>query len=498
MAEYIGAIDIGTSGVRFIIFDHDATTVASAYQEVPLSYPEPGWVEQDPERLVEMTLAVIRAGLARGKIRPTDLAAVGITNQRETTIVWDRSTGRPVYPAIVWQDRRTASRCQELQATEAARMIRARTGLPSDPYFSATKIEWLLENVPGLAARAARNEVLFGTVDTWLLWHLIGEHVTEPTNASRTLLYDIHEGYFDPDLLSLFDIPVDCLPTVQPSLSVFGHTRPDLFGARIPVSGVLGDQQAALFGQTCFTAGEAKATWGTGAFLLMNTGQQPITSEHGLLTTIAYASPDGSPCYALEGSVFVAGAVIQWLRDGLGIIEDAAQSNTLAQAVSSTGNVYFVPALTGLGAPHWDPYARGTILGITRGTRREHIVRAALEGIAYQTYDVVRALEHDTGERLGELRIDGGAARNDFLCQFQSDLLGIPLVRPSILETTALGAAFAAGISIGFWEDLTALRSLYRVEKRYTPLMKEAKRERLLADWARAVERAKDWEREIE
>ena len=498
MAEYIGAIDIGTSGVRFVVFDHDARAVASAYQEVPLAYPKPGWVEQDPERLVEMTLAVIRAALAQGNIQPADLAAVGLTNQRETTIVWDRSTGRPVYPAIVWQDRRTAGRCQELQATEDARVIRARTGLPIDPYFSATKIEWLLENVPGLAVRAARGEVLFGTVNTWLLWHLTGEHLTEPTNASRTLLYDIHEGEFNRDLLSLFDIPVDCLPMVQPSLSVFGDTRPDLFGARIPVAGILGDQQAALFGQTCFTAGEAKITWGTGAFLLMNTGQRPVASEHGLLTTIAYASPDENPFYALEGSVFMAGAVIQWLRDGLGIIEDAAQSNALAQGVSSTENVYFVPALTGLGAPHWDPYARGTILGITRGTRREHIVRAALEGIAYQTYDVVRALEDGTGERLSELRIDGGAARNEFLCQFQSDLLGIPLVRPSILETTALGAAFAAGISIGFWEDLAALRSLYRVEERYEPLMKEAERERLLANWTRAVERAKGWERETE
>jgi len=498
MAEYIGAIDIGTSGVRFVVFDHNAIAVASAYQEVPLYYPEPGWVEQDPEQLVEMTLAVIRAALAQGDIRPTDLAAVGLTNQRETTIVWDRPTGKPVYPAIVWQDRRTAGRCRELQDTEAARMIRARAGLPIDPYFSATKLEWLLENVSGLAARAARGEVLFGTVDTWLLWHLTGKHLTEPTNASRTLLYDIHEGEFDPDLLSLFDIPVACLPTVRPSLSVFGHTLPDLFGARIPVAGILGDQQAALFGQTCFTAGEAKATWGTGAFLLMNTGQLPIASEHGLLTTIAYAPPDEAPFYAIEGSIFVAGAVIQWLRDGLGLIEDAAQSNALAQGVSSTENVYFVPALTGLGAPHWDPYARGTILGITRGTRREHIVRAALEGIAYQTYDVVRALEHDTGECLSELRIDGGAARNDFLCQFQSDLLGIPLVRPSILETTALGAAFAAGVSSGFWEDLAALRSLYRVEQRYTPLMKEAKRERLLANWTRAVERAKDWERETE
>jgi len=496
MAEYIGAIDIGTSGVRFAVFDHDARIIASAYQEVPLFYPEPGWVEQDSDKLVETTMAVIRDALVRGRIQPADLAAVGLTNQRETTIVWDRSTGRAIYPAIVWQDRRTAGRCQELQVTEAARMIHARTGLPIDPYFSATKIEWLLKNVPGLASRAARSEVLFGTVDTWLLWHLTGEHVTEPTNASRTLLYDIHEGEFDQDLLSLFDIPVDCLPTVQPSLSIFGHTHPDLFGSRIPVAGVLGDQQAALFGQTCFTAGEAKATWGTGAFLLMNSGQQPITSEHGLLTTIAYASPDETPCYALEGSVFVAGAVIQWLRDGLGIIEDAAQSDALAQGVSSTGDVYFVPALTGLGAPHWDPYARGTILGITRGTRREHIVRAALEGIAYQTYDVVRALEDDTGERLNELRVDGGAARNDFLCQFQSDLLGIPLVRPSILETTALGAAFAAGVSIGFWEDLAALRSLYRVERHYMPLMKEAERERLLADWTRAVERAKDWERE--
>jgi glycerol kinase len=498
MISYIGAIDIGTSGVRFVLFDRDARVISSAYQEIPLSYPKPGWVEQDPERLFAAALTVANAAFAGEGIRPTELAAIGITNQRETSIVWDRSTGKPVYPAIVWQDRRTAGRCAELQGSDNGKLVRARTGLPIDPYFSATKVEWLLENVPGLSARAARGEVLFGTVDTWLLWRLAGVHTTDPTNASRTLLFDIRKSCFDSDLLSIFGVTETCLPEVQPSLSIFGYTHPEVFGARVPVAGVLGDQQAALFGQAGFTDGEAKVTWGTGAFLLMNTGHRPIASEHGLLTTIAYASPDEAPYYALEGSVFVAGAAIQWLRDGLGIIEDAAQSNALAQGVSSTDGVYFVPALTGLGAPYWDPHARGTIIGITRGTRREHIVRAALEGIAYQTYDVVRALERDAGSRLTELRVDGGAAKNEFLCQFQSDLLGIPVTRPAILETTALGAAFAAGISVGFWKDFTALQNLYRTEQRYTPSMKEDERERLLSGWKGAVERAKGWGKETQ
>lgn len=508
MVEYIGAIDMGTSGVRFIVFDRAAKTIGSAYHDLSLAYPEPGWVEQDPEELVTTTLAVVRTAIDRAGIRPAELAAIGLANQRETTIVWDRSTGKAVYPAIIWQDRRTADRCQEMRAAGVGEMVRTRTGLPIDPYFSATKLAWLLRNVPGLSARAARGELLFGTVDTWLLWNLAGVHATDPTNASRTLLFDIHKQRFDPELLSLFGVSAVSLPEVRPSLSVFGQTRKDIFGARVPVAGLLGDQQAALFGQACFAAGEAKVTWGTGAFLLLNTGHRPVESKHGLLTTVAYTTPGEPPCYALEGSVFAAGAAIQWLRDGLEILPDAAQSCALAQGLTSTDGLYFVPALTGLGAPHWDPHARGTILGITRGTKREHLVRAALEAIAYQTCDVVRAMEADAGIRLSELRVDGGAARNDFLCRFQSDLLRIPVVRPAILETTALGAAFAAafaaasatavigGSDTGFWKDFDAVRALRREERRFTPSMKESERERLLSGWERAVERAKSWARE--
>lgn len=496
MQRYIGAIDIGTSGVRFVVFDHDARAVASAYQEIPLSYPKPGWVEEDPEELFAAALSVVTTALAQGEIRPAELAALGLTNQRETTVIWDRSTSKPIYPAIVWQDRRTANRCATLQATQDAKMVRARTGLPVDPYFSATKIEWLLQNVPGLSPRAACGEILCGTIDTWILWCLARVHATDPTNASRTLLSDIRKCRFDPDLLSLFGVPKECLPEMRPSLSIFGHTLPEVFGTRVPVAGILGDQQAALFGQGCFSAGEAKVTWGTGAFLLLNTGHRPVESQHGLLTTVAYTSHDEPPYYALEGSVFVAGAAIQWLRDGLEIIPDAASSGVLAQEVSSTDGVYFVPALTGLGAPHWDPHARGTILGITRGTKKEHLIRATLEGIAYQTYDVISALERDTGNALAELRVDGGVARNDFLCQFQSDLLGIPLIRPSYLETTALGAAFAAGITVGFWEDFGAVRALLKEGHRFTPRLEEQERKRLLSGWNRAVERASGWEEE--
>ena len=493
MRRYIGAIDAGTSGIRFVIFDRNAKEVASAYQEIPISYPKPGWVEQDPERLVTATLDVIRSALDQGNIRPDELAAVGLANQRETTIVWDRETGKPVHPAIVWQDRRTASRCAEL--APEAEMIRDRTGLPVDPYFSATKLEWLLDNVPGLSARAARGEVLFGTVDAWLLARLAGVHATDPTNASRTLLFDIANGRFDPDLLALFGVPETCLPEVRPSLSTFGRIRAEHFGVDIPVAGILGDQQAALFGQTAFRAGEGKVTWGTGAFLLMNTGDQLVRRCHPLLSTVAYTDSDGIACFAIEGSVFVAGAAIQWLRDGLGILGDAAESEAMAREVPSTDGVYFVPALVGLGAPNWDPGARGLIVGITRATGRAHLVRAALEAIAHQTLDVVRAMEDATQIRLTELRVDGGAAANDFLCQFQSDLLGIPVVRPVGLESTALGAAFAAGLAVGLWSGLDEVRGLWREELRFEPAMEPVERDRLLSGWARAVERSLGWER---
>lgn len=484
---------MGTSGVRFVVFDHEAKEVAAVYRELPLSYPAPGWVEQDPELMFRLALEVAGEAISKAGIGAEELAAIGITNQRETTIVWERSSGRPLAPAIVWQDRRTAPSCEKLRKLGQEVMLREKTGLRADPYFSATKLEWLFANVPGLRERAARGEALFGTVDSWLLWKLGGVHATDPTNASRTLLFDIHRLRWDPDLLSLFGVPEECLPCVRPSLSVFGKTKKELFGAEIPLAGVLGDQQAALFGQVCFDRGEAKVTWGTGAFLLLNTGDRPVESRHGLLATVAYTSPDGEVRYALEGSVFIAGAAIQWLRDGLGIIRSAAETEALAGSVPSTDGVYFVPALVGLGAPHWDPYARGAILGITRGTKRAHLVRAGLEAIAYQTNDVLRAMEADAGLSLSELKVDGGAAANNFLCQFQSDVLGIPVVRPKALETTALGAAFAAGLSVGFWEDLSALRGLWCEDRRFLPAMSPEERERLLSGWRRALSRAKGW-----
>ncbi|MCR4392435.1 MAG: glycerol kinase GlpK [Candidatus Acetothermia bacterium] len=495
MGEHVAAIDLGTTGVRCVVFDRDAQPVGKAYRELSLAYPRPGWVEQDPEAMVAGALSVVRAALRQARIRAVDLAALGITDQRETTVAWDRATGRPVHPAIVWQDRRTAPHCEALRRAGAEEGLRGRTGLPLDPYFSASKISWLLEHIPGLRERAARGEVLFGTVDAWLLWSLCGIHATDVTNASRTLLYDIRALRWDEEALVLFDVPAGCLPEVRPSLSVFGHTRPELLGAAVPVAGVLGDQESALFGQACFAPGEAKVTWGTGAFLLMNVGTRFVPSRHGLLTTVAYADR-AEVRYALEGSIFVAGAAVQWLRDGLGLLKDAAESESLAGGLPSNEGVYFVPALTGLGAPHWDPYARGTILGVTRGTGRAHLVRAALEAIAYQTHDVVRAMEADAGVPIRELRVDGGAARNDFLCQFQADVLGIPVLRPRFPETTVLGAALAAGVSVGFWRDLAELRARWEEDRRFVPQMSDADRERLLAGWRAAVARARGWARE--
>ncbi len=492
MEKYVGAIDLGTTGVRFVIFDSAAREVASAYRELPLSYPQPGWVEQDPELMVRETATVFREALDKAKIGPERIAALGITNQRETTVVWDRETGEPLYPAIVWQDRRTAPRCDELRRTHAE-LIRGRTGLTPDPYFSATKLEWLLMNVPGLAERAEKGEVAFGTVDSWLLFRLCGVHLTDHTNASRTMLFDIRRLAWDPEILGIFSVPGEVLPEVRPSLSHFGVTDGKVLGAEIPVTGVLGDQQAALFGQGCLDAGGAKVTWGTGAFLLLNTGTEVPTSAQGLLSTVAYSTGDRA-AYALEGSVFIAGAAIQWLRD-LELISSAAESEELSRSLPDNEGVYFVPALVGLGAPYWDPYARGTILGLTRGTTRAHLVRAALEAIAYQTHDVVRAMEADAGIQLPELRVDGGAARNDFLCQFQADILGVPVVRPEVLETTALGAALAAGVAAGIW-GISDVPELVRVERRFDPAMPDKERERLLSSWKRAVERARGWAKE--
>ena len=491
--KHVGALDLGTTGVRFVIFDGEAREAAAAYRELPLSYPRPGWVEQDPQLMVTLSLEVLQEALGEAGLRAGDLAAIGITNQRETVAVWDRETGESLAPAIVWQDRRTAARCRELSRAGLEAKIHEITGLSLDPYFSATKLEWLLQNIPDLRARARAGEICVGTVDSWLLFRLGGVHATDHTNASRTMLFDIHRLSWSGELLELFSIPPGCLPEVRPSLSVFGRTKRDLLGAEVPLAGVLGDQQAALLGQGCLSPGEGKVTWGTGAFLLVNTGDRPLGSRHRLLTTVAYTTP-GEVRYALEGSVFIAGAAIQWLRD-LGIIAAAAETEALAKELPGNEGVYFVPALTGLGAPHWDPYARGAILGLTRGTTRAHLARAALEAIAYQTHDLVRALEADSERALSELKVDGGAARNDFLCQFQADLLGIPVQRPQVLETTALGAALAAGASVGLWE-LADIPSLVRPERTFQPRMSPAERERLLSGWRKALERAKGWAEE--
>lgn len=485
----MGALDLGTTGVRFVVFDAQAQQVAAAYRELPLSYPRPGWVEQDPRLMVQLSLEVLKEALSTAGLRADDLSAIGITNQRETVVVWDRKTGEPLAPAIVWQDRRTADRCRDLARDHGA-MIRERTGLSPDPYFSATKLEWLFENVPGLAERAQAGEIACGTVDSWLLYRLCGVHATDHTNASRTMLLDIRRLAWDEELLELFSVPPGCLPEVRPSLSPFGRTREDLVGAEVPVGAVLGDQQAALLGQGCIAEGGAKVTWGTGAFLLVNTGGRPVLSRSGLLTTVAYTG-QGTVTYALEGAAFVAGAAVQFLRD-LGLIASAAESQALAESLSDNEGVYFVPALAGLGAPYWDPYARGAVLGLTRGTTRAHLARAALEAIAYQTHDLLGAVEADLSERLSELRVDGGAANNDFLCQFQADILGIPVARPRVLETTALGAALAAGVSIGLW-DLSQVPELVSVERRFEPKMSDVERRKLLSGWRKAVDRAKGW-----
>ena len=489
----IGAIDIGTTGVRFVLYDAEANPVASAYRELPLATPKPGWVEQDPEILLAATLTVLNEVLAQDRECVDSLASIGLTNQRETVVVWDLETGRPLHPAIVWQDRRTAARCNQLRQQDDADKITDRTGLSIDPYFSASKIEWLLENVPGLRTRAVDGTVCFGTVDSWLLWNLTGEHATDDTNASRTMLFNIDSQQWDDEILSLFGVPKATLPQVHPSLSVFGQIKPDLPAAGVPIAGVLGDQQASLLGQGIVCSGQAQVTWGTGAFLLMNTGGRRTRSQSGLLSTIARTSADSPTVYALEGSVFVAGAAIQWLRDAMGLMAEAADSQEMSHTVDSTDGVVFVPALTGLGSPHWDPDARGLIIGITRGTRREHLVRAALEAIAYQTLDVVRAMEKDTSIQLSELRVGGGAAQNDFLCQFQSDILGIPVVRPRHMETTAQGAAFAAGIAVGLWDGVDTVSELWQEDRRFEPAMQPADRDSLLGDWNRAVERAKGW-----
>lgn len=485
------ALDQGTTSSRAILFDHDGRKLGMARRTFSQIFPQPGWVEHDPHEIWQSQLDAARQVLAESGIGPADVAAVGITNQRETTIVWDRHSGEPVYNAIVWQCRRTAPLCEALTARGVAATLREKTGLVPDPYFSATKLAWMLDQVPGVRARAERGDLLFGTVDTWLVWQLTAGrvHATDVSNASRTLLFNIHTMRWDEELLHLFKIPVAMLPRVLPSSGSFGVTDRGVLGdIEIPITGIAGDQQAALFGQTCFTAGTAKNTYGTGCFLLQNTGTQPTPSRHGLLTTVSWQIDD-EVTYALEGSVFTAGAAIQWLRDEMGLLATAAESETMAREVPDTGGVYLVPAFTGLGAPHWDSQARGALFGLTRGTQRAHIVRAALEAIAYQTRDVLEAMQQDSGERLQQLRVDGGAAANDFLLQFQADLLGVPVLRPQLIETTALGAAFLAGLAVGFWRDRAELSALAQVDRVFTPAMSSERRLALMDGWRAAVRR---------
>jgi glycerol kinase len=496
MAEYVLALDQGTTSSRAIVFDHAGKIVSAAQEEFTQIYPQPGWVEHDPEEIWQTQLDTARRALEKAGIQAVDLAAVGITNQRETTVVWDRDTGRPLHNAIVWQCRRTASMCDQLRASGWASPIQEKTGLVVDAYFSATKLSWLLDQVPGLREKAGKGQALFGTVDSYLIWRLSGGalHVTDVSNAARTMLYNIHTLDWDDEILAELRIPRAVLPQVRPSSAIYGQCDATLLGAEVPLAGAAGDQQAALFGQTCFGAGQAKNTYGTGCFLLLNTGDQAVASDRGLLTTIAWQLGEGQQItYALEGSVFVAGAAIQWLRDGLGIIDRAAETEMLARQVEDTGGVYFVPAFVGLGAPYWDAYARGTIVGLTRGSDRRHLARAALEGICYQTRDLLEAMTADSGIRLEALRADGGASANDLLMKLQANLLGVAVQRPAVIETTALGAAYLAGLAVGFWSGLDQVASQWRIDAEFPPDMSAGQRDALYAGWQRAVERARGW-----
>ena len=496
MADYILALDQGTTSSRAILFDRSGRIAKVAQEEFAQIYPQPGWVEHDPESIWGTQLGTARRVLAASGASVGQLAAIGITNQRETTVIWDRETGAPLHNAIVWQCRRTAQTCDRLRAEGWAEPIRAKTGLVVDAYFSGTKVAWLLEHVAGLRVKAERGDALFGTIDSYLMWRLSAGrlHVTDVSNASRTMLFNIHTLDWDDEILARLHIPRAMLPEVRPSSEVYGVTDGTLFGAEVPIAGAAGDQQAALFGQACFAPGLAKNTYGTGCFLLLNTGQEAVTSKRGLLTTIAWQlAGEANVTYALEGSVFIAGAAIQWLRDGLGIITRAAESESLAREVPDTGGVYFVPAFVGLGAPYWDAYARGTVVGLTRGTDRRHLARAALEAICYQSRDVLEAMARDSGIRLESLRADGGAASNDLLMQLQADLLGVPVLRPQVTETTALGAAYLAGLAVGFWSGKEEIAAQWQANARFEPEMPAKRRDSLYAGWQRAVERAREW-----
>jgi glycerol kinase len=492
MSRYILALDQGTTSSRSILFDRAGSIVAVAQREFTQFFPQPGWVEHDANEIWVSQAVTIAEVLARAEASPRDLAAVGITNQRETVVLWDRATGHPVAPAIVWQDRRTAERCDELRAAGHEEDVSARTGLLLDPYFSGTKLAWLLDHLPGARARAERGELCFGTVDSWLVWKLTGgrEHVTDVTNASRTLLLNLHSGEWDEEMLGLLGVPAACLPRVLPSSIEEGLTA-TIEGHPLPLAGIAGDQQAALFGQTCFRPGMAKNTYGTGCFMLMNTGMQPLRSRNRLLSTVAWDR--GGRRYALEGSVFIGGAVVQWLRDGLGLIERSADVETLAASVPDSGGVFLVPAFTGLGSPHWDAYARGTMVGLSRGTTRGHLARAALESIAFQSAELLGAMQADARTPLIELRVDGGATANDLLMQFQADLLGVPVVRPRVTETTALGAAYLAGLATGFWASDEELTASWQVDRTFEPSISRDQAAGLMRQWARAVERSRGW-----
>jgi len=502
---YVGAIDQGTTGTRFMVFDHSGNDVANAYKKHEQIYPEPGWVEHDPMEIWENTKEVVTEGLADAGIDASQLEALGITNQRETTIVWDAETGKPVHNALVWQDRRTTDRVEEIQEEDKVEWIREKTGLECDAYFSATKTEWILDNADPIKQQRARpkdireraedGELLMGTIDCWLIYNLTGNHITDVSNASRTMLYNIEDLEWDDELLEEFNVPKAMVPEVRPSSDeeTYGTTDADGFlGAEVPVAGALGDQQAALFGQTCFDEGDAKNTYGTGSFYLMNTGNEAVTSDHGLLTTIGFQRSGEPVQYALEGSIFITGAAIEWLED-MELIDDAAETASLARSVDSTDGVYLVPAFTGLGAPHWDGRARGTIVGMTRGTRREHIVRATLESIAYQTRDVAEAMEADSGVETTSLRVDGGAVKNNFLCQLQADVIQTEIVRPVVDETTALGSAYAAGLAVGYWSDLDSLRDNWQVDKAFDVEMEAEEADEMYDRWDDAVERSLDW-----
>ena len=493
--RYILALDQGTTSSRAILFDRAGCIVAAAQKEFTQIYPQPGWVEHDALEIWAAQSQVAREAVAKAGADPREIAALGITNQRETTVVWDRRTGLPVHNAIVWQCRRTAAICDELKAVPGMEeYIRENTGLVIDAYFSATKLKWILDNVEGARARAEAGDLLFGTVDTWLIWNLTGGkvHVTDYSNASRTMLFNIHTLDWDEKILARLEIPRSMLPEVRPSSAVYGYTAPDILGAELPIAGAAGDQQAALFGQTCFQSGMAKNTYGTGCFMLMHTGQKPVPSNNGLLTTIAWGI-GGRVEYALEGSIFIAGAAVQWLRDELRIVKSAGETRELAEKVPDSNGVYVVPAFVGLGAPYWDMYARGAIVGLTRGARAEHIVRATLEAIAYQTRDVLEAMQQDAGLKLRLLKVDGGAAANDFLMQFQADILDVPVERPQTVETTALGAAYLAGLAAGFWSGQEDVAANWLLDRRFEPRMAAAERDKLYRGWRKAVERARAW-----